>query len=613
MTHFNKLSALDSLFDENDNISNFKLSPSTSLLSKENVSINDNKKIYGTNGLASYVNKKKKLSFFNFDKNEKKRVKDDVIRTFSKRGTETKKKWLNLLEQTSIRKTLANGNPSSKKSINSPYRTNSTRDSFRIFFDNFKDTSTRSSLNSKSKHTKSIDENISKDNLKNWDHDDSTDHIFKDAVDYNLPVAPQLVNIRDIEHGLFHNATVQSTSGIDNTETSTDKKDQLTLKNNTINKISDKKEESCVININETESGEIEQFQDSLLRSSVISGSPLKRKMIEMDARDPYKFVFETPNKYSPNSDFADKEQIMDNLKSVWRLLSTENDERNNTFISTVDIQELSEMLINVTITKLDYHERKLNDLEKQITEKEVKQNFKFVSEDTFNELKKENSVKEATIGRLELEKQLDKNKIDQLTSNLRKLKLQEQAKNEATNHITATRNHKTKLDEAKIKELKKHLKTLSFFKDISIQFMKNLSQRSKNVLPYQTNKTFEDKLELLNYNISLDQELINDFTNDKEFEKSKTLISQFFSENTNIHISNVLLIRYGQLFRANKFLTQELAKFRNKTQLNFLPQSTAENDDTPDQKKFKTQRRIVSTLHEQNNIFGNQQIIARY
>lgn len=612
MHQFNKLSALDSLFDENDNISNLKLSPSTSLLSKENNLGADNNKLHVANGLTSYVNKKKKLSFFNFDRNEKKKVKEDVMRTLTKRNTETKKKWLGLIEQTSIRKALTNGSHSSKKHIDIPYRTNSTRDSFRQFFDNFKDTSTKSSLTSKGTHIMPIGANTP-NNLENLDGDETTDNTFRDALDYKLQVSPQLANIRDTEHGLFHINNEQYISSTDSEERRVENRGKLDLTFGMRNKISDPKEDPHFNDANKADNEDTEQFQESLLRSSIISNSPLKSQLIEMDTRDPYKFVFETPNKYCPDSDFIDREQIMNNLKAVWSLLSIENDRESCTLISAIDIQELSELLINSAITKLDYQEKKINDLKAEIIKKESKQKNKVIPEETFNELKERMSKEEAKTQRLELERQLDKNKIDQLTSNLRRLKLQEQAKSEAMNHITATRNQKTKLNEEKIRELKKLLKTLSFFKDISIQFMKNLSQRSNNVLPYQTNKIFDDKLELMNYNISFDHELVNDFHHDKDFEKSKSLISQFFSENTNIHLSNVLLVRYGQLFRSNKFLTQQLAEFRNQAQLKFLPQGLVENDELQDHKQFKTQRRSISTLHEQNNIFGNQQIVARY
>lgn len=582
MQQFNKPSALDSLFDENDSISNFKLSPSTSLQSKENKDIIDKLSLHHRNN------------------------KKNVLNTLIKKSTSTMKKPIN-----SIRREVP-AIPVSKRSQNSDIIT-STRHSIRSFFNNFKEAINNNPLSRDMNNKPHNDENSF--DYESWDVSESVDNTFENVVDiYNIQQSPQLNNIRDTEHGLFYNRNDvvnseqnSTTNNIDQHGTnssfySTIEREKRLNKSN----VSPQKLFADSLQFQLANDSYIPSQQSSVHKRPVNADTPVKNEiMVEMDVKDPYKFVFETPNKYSSEFDIGENEQITDNFKIVSSLLSVGD---GNNDIVNFSLYQLSKYLVMITKSKLDEQENKIHDLESQLdAEKRYKINV--ISEEKYNDLQKELVEKTAQLSKMELDRQLEKNRIVQLESSLHRLKLQEQARNETFNHVTLTRKNRSKLDEQKIIELKENLLILSYFKDISVQFMKNLSHRSKNIISYQVNKIFLDKLESMNYNISINPVLIERVACNRKMDAKKTIISQFFSENTDIHISNILLTNYGQLFRSNQFITQQLKAFRMQYQFKSTPQRIGESV-IKEQKKLRGPYKNSITLHEQNNILGSRKLV---
>ena len=583
MQQFNRPSALDSLFDKDDDISNFKLSPSTSLQSKDNKDIIDKLSLYHRN------NKKK------------------VLNTLLKKSTSTIKKPIN-----SIRKEIPINVPTSQRSQNSDIIT-STRHSIRSFFNNFKDAINHNPL-SRDMNNKPTNEENSFD-YESWEASESVDNTFENITDNcNVLQSPQLNIIRDAEHGLFYNKNENKNSEQNSIANTSNRHDDdisvhsATKRENRLNdpNISPEKSFTGTLQPQLGNVSHIPSQQSSVHRYSIMSDSPMKNEIVvEMDVKDPYKFVFETPNKYSTEFDLNTNEQIMDNLKIISNLLSKDNEDMD---MSNLSPDQLSKHLIEMTKSKLNSHQTKIRELEIQL-EAEKCNKINTVSEEKYNDLEKELVEKISQLSKIELDRQLEKNKIVQLESNLHRLKLQEQAREETFNHVTLTRKNRSKLDEQKIVELKENLLILSYFKDISIQFMKNLSHRSKNIISYQVNKIFLDKLESMNYNISVNPVLIERVACNRKMDSKKTIISQFFSENTDIHISNILLTNYGQLFRSNQFITQQLKAFRMQYQFKSTPQRIGEKV-IKEQKKLRGPYKNPTTLHEQNNILGSRQLV---
>ncbi|KAG0670084.1 hypothetical protein C6P45_002879 [Maudiozyma exigua] len=583
MQQLNRPSALDSLFDENDNISNFKLSPSTSLQSKENKGV--------TNKLLLYPRNNKK----------------SMLNVLIKKGTTTIKKPIN-----SIRRETFTESPYSKNSQNSDIIT-STRHSIRSFFNNFKGAIDNTPL--------SRDKNNRSDNAENsfgyesWDISDPLDNT-SESFPGNSEVLhlPQLNNIRNTEHGLFYKISDDKDSKQNrtvNTKKTQEKDISLysnTKRNNKFNEINTPPHKSYTetVQLQLEKDSKMSSIQSLVRRPSVISGTPIKcETVLEMDANDPYKFVFETPNKYSSEFDMDEKEQIKNNLTSICNLLSGDEEIKD---ISNLSVYQLSKHLLATVKSKLYIQQTNIRALEMQLETERYNQ-VNAISEEKYNELQKELVEKTSQLSKIELDRQLEKNKVVQLESSLNRLRLQEQGRNETFNYVTLTRKNRSKMDEQMIAELKENLLILSYFKDISVQFMKNLSQRSKNIISYQVNKIFFDKLESMNYNISVNPLLIERVACNRKMEAKKAIISQFFSENTDTHISNILLTNYGQLFRSNQFITQQLKAFRIQYQFKPTPQRIGESV-IKEQKKLRRPYKTPLTLHEQQNILGNRQLV---
>lgn len=581
MTIHQKPSALDSLFDDNDNISNLKLSPTTSSL-KDNLSTKDTSSI---RKLGKFYNRKK-LSLFSFEKTND--LSNNKVINHTKSNFNGKSNWFSKLATTSKKEKLELDLTEDKETgfIN---KEPSRKNSIRLFFRNI-------TSPNKSNQELTQDENGKTYNI--WDNECSPEDTFCIDQQDSLYHSTGLKLIKDNQHGLYPKPKGNDNNTEPNYKINSDSNCKYNLESD--EKISLTESSITSENVLKDDFSPLTPPDDKILNVE-----KMKRSFDDvMDFEDPYKFVFETPNKFSIDESLRLDKTTMDNFRSMWELLKTKDNNNIQPFEEGIMISKLSDILVHLTKTKLFSQENEITSLKTTIMK----------LEENLAEKNKELSIlqKEAEGYRLvnssikdsELKMKSAQDEIKQLKSKLNKYE-----ENTVTNRFIQT--DKDNGNEIKLnKQIYDQLQILNFYKDETVRFLFVLIERFKCLIPYKNLKQFNERLNTVCYYISL--ACISEPIQDSQIKELKVLITSFYSRDINTALLNEILTNWPQQIRSNRFLTQKLFELRKQANNNRLPQSINERI-TREQNKQRIPQHASEILYNSPSTIEDVDILNYY
>ncbi|CCK72572.1 Ysw1p KNAG_0K02080 [Huiozyma naganishii CBS 8797] len=321
-----------------------------------------------------------------------------------------------------------------------------------------------------------------------------------------------------------------------------------------------------------TESDNDTSFEDRPDAEEISPPTPPEKE-------SPYKFVFDTPNKYStldniPASNEASDNEASDNFEKIHKLLSKDNKEIfkfNNTWIP----EDLSKLIMNLLEEKIEVERTKTQEMDstnKQLKEelrhkeKELEllktdyetlaKSHKQLENDCQSLQKEKDRSSEAAKGTLQQKLEDQALQLEDVERSNRKLQLALDRKSYGLTYLCNIYNNLV----ARYNRMNNHTTLLECYKEQSSKFMFTLMKKMNGIVD-------EDKLITYNValkNLSFKTSLLNmENPNGDQVDVFKNHIVKFYHEVADDVLLNDVVAQFSRLTRSNQFLKNSVWEWK--------------------------------------------------
>lgn len=365
---------------------------------------------------------------------------------------------------------------------------------------------------------------------------------------------------------------------------------------------------------------------DSCVEAVTNNESPLTPEY-EDPIDGAYKFVFETPNRYSSDDLLNLDPKTVSNFKNIWDTILLYEPEIGD-FDESILVSKLSSLILNFLERKTQEYNNDTETLKEEVIEistanqklhedlnsirdenillsnkyKTLKFNHKILGEKynkSANKLKDLSAIQvKAESKDMKLEKLMNENK--KLTHNLALTQDQNFHLKKQNNELND-----------KIKLFDNRMNVMKCFKESSWNFMFNLMQKTNGIVNEQTLSKYNNSMKKISYSLSL----VNMTTPlISQIEELKTQINEFYVDIAEDVLLHEIISKWSMNFRSKEFLTQQLFEIRKKnSELEKKIESITETNNkehargNSSHKKYARQKNNSSNRLHKNSAINNR------